>query len=1067
MSRHAPVAALRHCAFLETPASPLSEAHLSDRQRLALLLQGAAALTVLDAAGWHLSSGWRGSRVGSDGVLRLPTPAPGAAHELPQRSLRQLVGLLFGSQDRIAGRGQSRKAVKHLLELWRQSLTPLPPGRALAQILETAPFLWGPAFSAARYSLVGELQDGDSWEIWIGGETWFRRRLLKRARTVAQLRAVLASPEAGELWDVSGDEDPIRLALARRWPQALRAWELERSPTADRRRAFAGALFDGGQFEKALSILKGSRSRQSRILKADCEFRLGRWQSAVASLRRLEDEALSDTELLQAAEIASRLSSNLGDGTTLERWRRRTLEAGERVGGRERLRAHLVAASMAWDLGEMDLLAHHLDQARGAEEDRELGWRWFQVQSLEAQTQGRGGDVVEVLGKALFFHRRFLRSFEAAALWNDLGIGRAQLGDLAGAERAFLHAQRLMEGCEGPRRKTLALFNLAEIRLRRGRLEGVREILEQSTVENRLVANLRGGIHDDELWARYELALGRPAAAHSHLLQALGRLEEGGLEWQREDLQVLSARALGWMGRPGEAAAALEGIADEALLALEPEEWPALWAHAGDKPLALQSAAGTPLEDLWQGLLSGETVATPRWAVLEDLEGFRAARLVFDAELLAPGAAPPKWRRRAVDDLFRIGATAMAQQLLARDAGPWVALRQYVEGRHRDAESMARLFVHAGIPEASLSWEPGEPDDGGHLVLFGSGRGSEEIEVPRESGRLILRSNRDDELTKLLLCVVAGDFEVPRGQRSVSRTRGGMIGESPDLLAMLTRLERLGASEVPVLIQGESGTGKELAAKFLHRSSPRSQGPLIAINCAALSETLVLSDLFGHVRGAFTGADRDRAGIFETARGGTVFLDEIADLPSPAQGMLLRVLQEQEVRRLGESVPRKVNVRVVTATHRSLEDRVGEGRFRQDLFFRLKVGWIHLPPLRERGRDVLLLADSFLPPTHRLSAKSRAQLLGYGWPGNVRELKNVLSVAVALADSSTIEPEHLDLQIATPIPQADYHQQLEAFRRRLVGDTLKACSGNRAAAARRLGLTRQALSYLVRQLKLA
>ncbi|MCB1034020.1 MAG: sigma-54-dependent Fis family transcriptional regulator, partial [Acidobacteria bacterium] len=266
---------------------------------------------------------------------------------------------------------------------------------------------------------------------------------------------------------------------------------------------------------------------------------------------------------------------------------------------------------------------------------------------------------------------------------------------------------------------------------------------------------------------------------------------------------------------------------------------------------------------------------------------------------------------------------------------------------------------------------------------------------------------------------------------------------------------------------GESGTGKELAARHLHRSSPRSDGPFVAVNCAALSETLVLSDLFGHVRGAFTGADRDRAGIFESARGGTVFLDEIGDLPGAAQGMLLRVLQEQEVRRLGESLPRKVDVRVVTATHKSLEEMVRDRSFRQDLFFRLRVGILHLPPLRERGRDVLLLAEHFLPSGHRLSPPARAVLLGYGWPGNVRELKNVLSVASALCDGAVIEPDDLDLEDASPAPEADYHQQLESFRRRLVGDTLKACQGNRAEAARRLGLTRQALSYLVRQLRLA
>jgi DNA-binding NtrC family response regulator len=248
-----------------------------------------------------------------------------------------------------------------------------------------------------------------------------------------------------------------------------------------------------------------------------------------------------------------------------------------------------------------------------------------------------------------------------------------------------------------------------------------------------------------------------------------------------------------------------------------------------------------------------------------------------------------------------------------------------------------------------------------------------------------------------------------------------------------------------------------------------------------LSENLVLSDLFGHVRGAFTGADRDRAGVFETARGGTVFLDEIGDLPLSAQGNLLRVLQEGEVRRLGESLPRKVDVRVVAATHHDLERRVADGDFRRDLFYRLRVALVTLPPLRDRGQDIVLLAEHFLQSAPQggqpagvlegngsgeLTSAARARLLGHSWPGNVRELRNVLSVAVALANGGAVDEEHLDLPSATVAPVTDYHQSLEAFRRRLVTEALDAAGGNRAEAARRLGMSRQALSYLVRQLRL-
>jgi transcriptional regulator with PAS, ATPase and Fis domain len=304
------------------------------------------------------------------------------------------------------------------------------------------------------------------------------------------------------------------------------------------------------------------------------------------------------------------------------------------------------------------------------------------------------------------------------------------------------------------------------------------------------------------------------------------------------------------------------------------------------------------------------------------------------------------------------------------------------------------------------------------------------------------------------------------------------VGESPALLNALERLARLAPRELTVLVLGETGTGKELAARLVHRTSPRAAGPFVAVNCAALGESLLLSDLFGHVRGAFTGADKDRAGVFETAQRGTVFLDEIGDLPVVAQGMLLRVLQEREVRRVGESLPRRVDVRVVAATHRDLAAAVAAGTFREDLFYRLKVGSVELPPLRERGDDILLLAEHCLArqrgpgfvPT--LSRRARELLLAHPFPGNVRELENVLAVAAALAGGGLIEPEHLGLpeppeSAVSAGEEGSYHRKIEEYRRQLLIEELAACRGNQAEAARRLGLSRQGLSYLARQLRLS
>jgi transcriptional regulator with PAS, ATPase and Fis domain len=283
------------------------------------------------------------------------------------------------------------------------------------------------------------------------------------------------------------------------------------------------------------------------------------------------------------------------------------------------------------------------------------------------------------------------------------------------------------------------------------------------------------------------------------------------------------------------------------------------------------------------------------------------------------------------------------------------------------------------------------------------------------------------------------------------------------------RAERLAAADVPVLILGETGTGKELLARLVHRRSGRARRPFLPVNCAELSESLLLSDLFGHVRGAFTGADRDRAGIFESATSGTVFLDEIGDLPPGAQGKLLRVLEESEVRRVGESRPRRVDVRIVAATHRNLPARVANGRFREDLYYRLGVGTLCVPPLRDRGADIGALADFFLDQLGngrrlRLDRDSRNALLGYSWPGNVRQLRNVLSVAAAVAEDSVIEPQDLGLPGRDDRRRTGYHARVAAFRRRLLEEALEKSGGNRAQAARDLGLSRQAISYLVRTL---
>jgi len=254
----------------------------------------------------------------------------------------------------------------------------------------------------------------------------------------------------------------------------------------------------------------------------------------------------------------------------------------------------------------------------------------------------------------------------------------------------------------------------------------------------------------------------------------------------------------------------------------------------------------------------------------------------------------------------------------------------------------------------------------------------------------------------------------PSGSSSAEVSgRYGMVGSSSPMLELYGMIEKVAAAGVPVLIQGETGTGKELVARALHDASPRSGGPFLAENCAAISENLLESELFGHKKGAFTGAVADRPGHFVAADKGTVFLDEIGDMPLSMQAKLLRVLQDGEVRAVGANTTRRVDVRIIAATHRDLPAAVASGDFREDLLFRLNVVTLHLPPLRERGEDVRAIARALLPAIAEevgreatISEAALDALAGWSWPGNVRELENELRRAVALS-SGTIGPDDL------------------------------------------------------------
>ncbi|MGH7229959.1 MAG: PEP-CTERM-box response regulator transcription factor [Nitrospiraceae bacterium] len=303
-------------------------------------------------------------------------------------------------------------------------------------------------------------------------------------------------------------------------------------------------------------------------------------------------------------------------------------------------------------------------------------------------------------------------------------------------------------------------------------------------------------------------------------------------------------------------------------------------------------------------------------------------------------------------------------------------------------------------------------------------------------------------------------------QQKVDEGFQGMIGTSAPMHQLFATIRRVAASDLSVLITGESGTGKELVAQAIHQESARRNGPFVAINCGAIPDTLLESELFGHEKGSFTGAHLQRKGRIESAQGGTLLLDEIGELPLPLQVKLLRFLQEQRIERVGGREPIPVDTRVVAATNVNLGEALEQGQFRKDLFYRVSVVQIAVPPLREREEDLLYLAQAFVlryrdelnVRVTGLSAEAREAIQGYGWPGNVRELENRIKRAVVMAQGRILQPVDLELSEAPmPAPSVTLKEARSQLERNLIRQALARTNGNVTRAAEELGISRQTL----------
>ena len=353
---------------------------------------------------------------------------------------------------------------------------------------------------------------------------------------------------------------------------------------------------------------------------------------------------------------------------------------------------------------------------------------------------------------------------------------------------------------------------------------------------------------------------------------------------------------------------------------------------------------------------------------------------------------------------------------------------------------------------------------------------------PVDPDHLLLLVARALEQRRLLT-----DYRLLKEEAAARRGSPSIIGDAPALRQVLTAIQRAAGTDTTVLLEGESGTGKELCARALHSGSARSHGPFVAINCAAIPETLLEAELFGYERGAFTGATQRKIGKFEMAQRGTIFLDEIGDMPLPLQAKMLRAIETKRIERLGGGGSIAVDVRIVAATNRQLRQAVASRQFREDLFFRLSVFPVTVPPLRERKEDIPKLAHHFVERVAKdvgkkltLSADALAMLVGHAWPGNVRELQNAIERAVILAEGDKILPRHLNLAPQVGAPAADPWDALdlsgslaevsarfanEAEKRRIV-QALKQAGGDRGRAADLLQVNSSALAAKLRQHRL-
>jgi DNA-binding NtrC family response regulator len=780
-------------------------------------------------------------------------------------------------------------------------------------------------------------------------------------------------------------------------------------------------------------------------LEASCRTRLGESGEALALLDAADRIAADRTAAerletaLARADVYSRQGRFDEEGRIYGAWRATALGAAD-----ERLAARFLSREALWlcDRRDFPSAIDRLEQARGMLHDDPVERARVSIDLASAlYHSGRPEECGPLLEEAI--------SLSASGGRQDLvRLARGNRVELlvnrAEWETAEAEIETLLREARREKDEVALLVGLrhrSRLRLRRG-------LLQESERDNRRAREIAGRLGD-------RLEVGELWLEDGDRLLYEGDLEGARLSWQRAAadppdrcdserrarlrLWELGLREQG--GPPPQALALLEELfrRDPYEAAETAARWRRLFGASGFPPEEVTRRAAGELGSRGGALLADRVFGGSARSAGVSEEGLR--RLRKDVALLLSGETPAGGTA-----LEPLGLSSLA---IAEPGGREIARL----GGQAGEDPAFRRTLHAGAATYLLT---GSPAVGAEALSA--------IGLLLET--LLYRPHTP-----------AAPSDFAEGWR-----RFGIVTRDASMEEPYRRLVRFAPQPVTVLVLGESGSGKEAAARAIHLLSARCAGPFVAVNVSAVPAALLESELFGHVRGAFTGAERDRRGLLEEAERGTIFFDEVGDLPSSLQAKLLRVLQEREFRRVGENQARRSDVRVVSATSRDLAREVETGRFREDLYYRLSVAVVALPPLRERGRDPLLLARHFLERfaseygrgALRLAPDAVAALQAHAWPGNVRELQNAMAQASALAepDGMITAAQLPDAVRASAKPRSsaktgDYRSRVNAHRRDLIAEALERAGGNRSRAARDLGLSRQALLYLIRELRVS